>query len=146
MQSVVTAASAKHFACNNKETNRLYSDSRLSDRALREVYLRGFEICVKESQPWSIMSAYNYINGVRCCESYELITLILRQEWGFTGMVTTDWDMSCDQTVIIKAGNDVRMPWCYLEKIKKDLDDSVLQRGHIEACAKRLLEMILKLY
>ena len=146
MQSVGVAASAKHFACNNKETNRLYCDSRLSERALREIYLRGFEICVKEAQLWTIMTAYNYINGVRCCESYELIEQILRREWGYKGMVTTDWHVPCDQTACIRAGNDIRMPWGFPERLQEALKDGTIQRGHLERCVKHILEMILKLY
>ena len=90
IQSTNTAASAKHFAANNKETNRYYSDSRVSERALREIYLRGFEICVKQAKPWTLMTSYNILNGRRTCECYELIEGILRQEWGYTGMVITD--------------------------------------------------------
>ena len=145
MQSVGTAASAKHFAANNKETNRLYCDSRLSERALREIYLRGFEICVKEAQPWTIMTAYNSLNGVRCCESYELITNILRKEWGYDGMVTTDWDVPCNHSAAIKAGNDIRMPYGYSDNLKSDLAQGKIKRGHLENCAKRILQMIMKL-
>ena len=145
MQSVGTAASAKHFAANNKEVNRYYSDSRVSERALREIYLKGFEICVKKSQPLTIMTSYNIINGRRCCESYEQLQGILRDEWGFEGMITTDWDVPCDQANCVLAGNDIRMPFGLPDTIVKALDEGRIQRGHIEACAKRILEMILKL-
>lgn len=91
IQSQHIAATVKHFACNNKETNRKYSDSRLSQRALREIYLRAFEIIVQEAQPWAIMSSYNVINGRRASESRDLLTDILRGDWGYTGMVMTDW-------------------------------------------------------
>ena len=91
IQSQNVVATPKHYAANNKETNRSESDSILSERALREIYLKGFEICVKESDPKMIMTSYNLINGVRASESQELITGILRGEWGFGGMVTTDW-------------------------------------------------------
>lgn len=145
IQSVNIAASAKHFACNNKETNRYYSDSRVSERALREIYLRGFEICVKESQPWTIMSSYNIINDKRCCNSYEQIQGILRDEWGFEGMVTTDWATPCDQTLCVLSGNDIRMPSGEPEVLKEALKNGKFKRGHLVACAKRILEMILKL-
>lgn len=145
MQSVGTAASAKHFAANNKEANRFYSDSRMSERVLREIYLRGFEICVRKSQPHTIMSSYNIINGRRCCESYEQLQGILRDEWGFQGMVTTDWSVPCDQAECVKVGNDARMPDGKPQDIKKGLEEGRIQRGHLELCAKRILEMILKL-
>ena len=145
MQSVGTAASAKHFAANNKEVNRFYSDSRMSERALREIYLRGFEICVRKSQPHTIMSSYNIINGRRCCESYEQMQGILRDEWGFQGMVTTDWSVPCDQAECVKVGNDARMPDGKPQDIRKGLEEGRIQRGHLELCAKRILEMILKL-
>ena len=145
MQSVGTAASAKHFAANNKEVNRFYSDSRISERALREIYLRGFEICVRKSQPHTIMSSYNIINGRRCCESYEQMQGILRDEWGFQGMVTTDWSVPCDQAECVKVGNDARMPDGKPQDIRKGLEEGRIQRGHLELCAKRILEMILKL-
>ncbi len=145
IQSVNIAASAKHFACNNKETNRKYSDSRVSERALREIYLRGFEICVKEAQPWTIMSSYNLVNGRRCCTGFEQIQGILRDEWGFKGMVTSDWDTPCDQTYCVLSGNDIRMPSGDPVILKQSLENGRLKRGHLELNAKRILEMILKL-
>ena len=145
IQSQGIAASAKHFACNNKEVNRKYSDSRVSERALREIYLRGFEICVKESGSWTVMSSYNLINARRCCTSYEQIDGILRNEWGFKGMVTSDWHTPCDQTYCVLSGNDIRMPVGDPEVLRAALENGKLQRGHLEACAKRILEMILKL-
>ncbi len=145
MQSVGTAASPKHFAANNKEVNRLYSDSRLSERALREIYLRGFEICVKKSKPMTIMTSYNIINGRRCCENYEQLQGILRDEWGYEGMVTSDWYVPCDQAECVKAGNDIRMPFGKPETIRQGLEDGRIERGHLERTVKRILEMILKL-
>lgn len=145
MQSVGTAASVKHFAANNKEVNRFYSDSRISERALREIYLKGFEICIKKSQPLTIMTSYNIINSRRCCESYEQLQGILRDEWGFEGMITTDWGVPCDQAHCVLAGNDIRMPVGLPDTITKALNEGRLQRGHLEMCAKRILEMFLKL-
>ena len=145
IQSVNTGASAKHFAANNKETNRYYSDSRMSERALREIYLKAFEICVKESNPYTIMTSYNIINGRRCCESYEQLELILRREWGFEGMITSDWWVPCNQAKCVLAGNDIRMPDGFPDKLKEALNSGELKRGHLEKCVKRILEMILKL-
>ena len=145
MQSVGVACSVKHFACNNKEGNRLFSDSRVSERALREIYLKPFEICVKNADPWTIMTSYNLINGRRCCENYEQIQGILRNEWGFKGMVTTDWGVPCNQSNCVKAGNDVRMPSGYPERLLADLESGVLKRASLEKCVHRLLSMFLKL-
>lgn len=145
MQSVGVAPSVKHFACNNSERNRYYSDSRVSERALREIYLKGFEICVKEAHPLTIMSSYNILNGVRCCESYELITQILRDEWGFDGLVTSDWDVPCTQYKLVLSGNDIKMPYGFPNELKKALEDGKITRDHIEHCVKHILNVILKL-
>jgi len=145
IQSTHTAASVKHFAANNKETKRYYSDSRMSERALREIYLRGFEICVKEAQPWTVMNSYNIINGRRTCECYELNEGILRQEWGFEGMVITDWHGPCNQEHCIIGGNDVRMPLGFPDVIKEALRYRRIRREHLQLRVKKILEMILKL-
>ena len=109
IQSRRIAASVKHFALNNKETARKQSDSRVSERAAREIYLRAFEIIVKEADPWTVMSSYNLVNGLPASESRDLLTGILREEWGFRGMVTTDWWGNGEQYREILAGNDVKM-------------------------------------
>lgn len=145
IQSTHTAASPKHFVANNKETNRYYSDSRVSERALREIYLRGFEICVKEAQPWTVMTSYNIVNGRRTCECFELIEGILRQEWGFDGMVITDWYGPCNQEHCIIAGNDVRMPSGIPDAVREALRYQRIRRCHLVVCVKHILEMILKL-
>ncbi|MGN0313222.1 MAG: glycoside hydrolase family 3 N-terminal domain-containing protein [Fusicatenibacter sp.] len=138
-------ASVKHFACNNKETNRKDSDSRVSERALRELYLKAFEIIVKESDPYTIMSSYNLINGVQASENRDLLTGILRQEWGFRGMVTTDWWTHGEHYREAKAGNDIKMANGYPERIREALDQGYITREEIELCAKRILEMILRM-
>lgn len=120
IQTNGAAACPKHFACNNQETNRNRNDSRLSERALREIYLKGFEICIKESSPKTLMTSYNKINGVWGHYNYDLCTTILRGEWGFEGMVMTDWWMQkslsqefpnvSDQAYRVRAQVDVLMP------------------------------------
>lgn len=145
IQSENIGASAKHFACNNREENRRFSDSRVSERALREIYIRGFEICVKEASPWTIMTSYNAINNVMACENYELITGILRGEWGFKGMVTSDWTPMCYQPRCVKAGNDVRMPNGFTQQLKEAYDKGEISRAQLEKCAKRVVELILNL-
>ncbi len=145
IQSKKVAVSMKHFACNSKEANRFACDSRVSERALREIYLKGFEIAVKEADPWTVMSSYNLINGLHTSESYELLTGILRNEWGFRGMVVTDWGVKNDPVVEVKAGNDMKMHCGYPEDLKKAYDEGKLTRAELEACVKRILEMFLKL-
>ncbi len=145
VQSQKVAVSIKHFACNSKEANRFGCDSRLSQRALREIYLKGFEICVKEGDPWTLMSSYNLINGQHTSESYELLTEILRNEWGFKGMVVTDWGVKNDPVKEVKAGNDLKMHCGYPEDLKQGIDDGRITRADLELCVKRILDMFTKL-
>lgn len=144
IQSQGIGATVKHFACNNKETNRKNSDSRVSERALREIYLKGFEICVKNAQPWVLMTAYNLINGHRASENKELLEGILRGEWGFQGVVTTDWWTKGEHYKEIKAGNDIKMGTGYPERVLEALEKGLLTREELTSCARRVLEMILK--
>ena len=130
--------------CNNKEANRFACDSRLSERALREIYLRVFEICVRESDPWTLMTSYNLINGQHTSESWELITGILRGEWGFKGMVTTDWGVKNDPVAEVIAGNDMKMHVGYPADLRAAFDAGKLTRGDLQACVKRILEMELR--
>ncbi len=145
IQSNHVGASVKHFALNNKETNRKNSDSRASERAVREIYLKAFEIIVKEARPWSIMSSYNIVNGHRASENRELLEDILRGEWGFDGMVTTDWWTNGEHYKEVKAGNDVKMATGFPERLMEALDKGILTRADMEICARRILELILKL-
>lgn len=145
IQSQKVAVSMKHFACNNKEANRMGCDSRLSQRALREIYLRGFEICVKEADPWTVMSSYNLINGQHTSESYELLTGILREEWGFKNMVTTDWGFKNDPVKEVMAGNDMKMHVGYPEDLMEGYKKGILTEDHLRVCVKRILEMTLKM-
>ena len=145
IQSLHIGACPKHFACNNKETNRKRSDSRVSERAMREIYLRAFEIVVKESRPYAIMTAYNKINGVHASENRELLTGILRGEWGYDGIVTTDWWTQGEHYREIAAGNDVKMGCGYPERVKEALGKGLITEAEIDTCVRRVLEMLLKL-
>ena len=144
IQSNHIGASVKHFALNNKETNRKNSDSRASERAMREIYLKAFEMIVKDAKPWSIMSSYNIINGHRASENRELLEDILRGEWGFDGMVTTDWWTNGEHYKEVKAGNDVKMATGFPDRLLEALEKGILTRKEMEICGKRILELILK--
>ena len=144
IQSRNIGASMKHLCANNKEGNRKMSDSRVSERALREIYLKGFEIAVKEAQPWTVMSSYNLLNGCKAAASKELLTDILRGEWGFTGMVTTDWWNFGEHYMETKAGGDIKMGCGYPDRLLEAVDKGALTREEMCVCAKRVLEMILK--
>lgn len=136
VQSNQVAACPKHFACNNQETNRNYNDSRVSERALREIYLKGFEICVKESNPYSIMSSYNKINGVWAHYHFDLATEILRNEWEYQGCILTDWWMRMakdpnfehveNNAYRVRAQVDILMPGGK-DFVTKECDDSLIQ-------------------
>ena len=145
VQSNGVAATAKHLALNNKETNRTESDSRASERAIREIYLKAFEIIVKEYGVWSIMTSYNIINGHRASENADMLNGILRQEWGYEGMVTTDWWTHGEHYKECAAGNDVKMGCGYPERLLEALKKGVLTRDQMELAAKHILGMILKL-
>ena len=145
IQSNHVAATVKHFALNNKETNRTESDSRASERAIREIYLRAFERIVKEAKPWSIMSSYNIINGHRASENRELLEDILRGEWGFEGMVTTDWWTHGEHYKETKAGNDVKMACGFPARLLEAKEKGALTREEMEICARRILGLILKI-
>lgn len=144
IQSQKVAASVKHFACNNRESNRFETDSRVSERALREIYLRGFETVVKEADPWSVMSSYNLINGQHTSASYELLTELLREDWGFKGMVTTDWGAHSRHSDDVKAGGDMKMGDGEPEELRAALKSGKITRDELEACVKRILELTLK--
>ena len=157
------ATTIKHYACNNQETNRYFSNSNVGERALREIYLKGFEICIRKSQPHFIMTSYNLINGEHACSTKDIQTFTLRDEWGFKGVVMTDWLVtggmgpkgdkwpcaSCAGNV--KAGNDITMPGIPSDKadIMKALTDPThpyaLTRAELQLSAKRVLDMIRKL-
>ena len=145
IQSNHIGATVKHFALNNKETNRKNSDSRVSERAAREIYLKAFEIIVREAKPWSIMTSYNIINGHRASENADLLEGILRREWGFEGCITTDWWTCGEHYKEVKAGNDIKMGCGYPERLLEALEKGCLTRKEMDACALRVLKLILKI-
>lgn len=145
VQSQGVGTSVKHFAANNKEVNRVECDSRLSERALREIYLKGFEIVVKAAHPLTLMTSYNILNGVRTSENRELVTDILRGEWGYEGMVTSDWWNHSDHYKEIAAGNDVKMARGNPEHTLQMIREGKLDECDVRTCCCRVLEMILRL-
>ena len=146
IQSNGVGVSLKHFAVNNQETCRNGVDARLSERALREIYLKGFEIAVKESQPWTIMSSYNKINGTLASENYHTLTEILRDDWGFEGFVMTDWWAEENGARQIAAGNDLQMPGTLhqYEEIYNGVKDGTLDEKTLDLSICRIMNIMLK--
>lgn len=157
----------KHFAFNNQEDNRMHTNGHIGERAIREIYLKGFEIAVKAAQPMSIMTSYNLANGIHTANNYDLLTAVARNEWGFEGIVMTDWGTTgsiemepgkqfkygtSNAAGCIKAGNDLTMPGC-----QNDVDEIIrsvgaaegsvkcpITLGDLQACAKRMISVIMQ--
>ena len=141
----------KHFACNNQENNRMGVDAVVSERALREIYLRGFEIAIKESQPMCVMTSYNEINGVHSANNADLCTEIARREWHFQGVIMTDWATTldfggADAAGCVAAGNDLIMPGAISdrENIEQAYAEGQLSEADIRSCAERVLNIVLR--
>lgn len=146
VQSQGVGVSVKHFVANNQESNRNSVSALVSQRALRELYLRGFEIAIKKSNPWTIMSSYNKINGTYASENSDLLTAILRNDWQYKGMVTTDWLAGRKYADQVKAGNDLLMPGRKQEtkKIKEAIENGSLQEAELNRNVQRILELVVK--
>ena len=140
--------SQKHFCCNNQEDNRMEVSANVSQRALREIYLCAFRIAVTEGKPWTVMSSYNRVNGKHVCNHFDLLSRVLRQEWGFEGLVMSDWNATeqCSYAEAINAGNDLIMPGtpAVAKKLEADLKAGRLNREALNVSAGRVLELVLK--
>ena len=146
VQSNGVGTSLKHFAVNNQEINRTAIDARLSPRPLREIYLKPFEIAVKEAQPWTVMTSYNKINGTYASQRADLVTSILRDEWGFEGLVMSDWHGGIDAVEQVRAGNDLMMPGTarQREQLREAILAGTLSMRDVDTSVKRMLEYILR--
>lgn len=146
IESNGVGTSLKHFAVNNQELNRLANNAIVSERALREIYLKNFEIAVRESQPWTIMTSYNFINGEHAAESKRLLTDILRGEWGFEGAVMTDWNGGYDDAAIVRAGNEMIQPGRdsrYINLLNA-IKDGSLSMEDVDRTVTRILKLVIK--
>ena len=146
IQSNGVGVSVKHFAANNQEVNRMENDSRVSQRALRELYLKGFEIAVKESDPWTVMSSYNKLNGEYTQQSHGLLTTILRDEWGFDGIVMTDWGTKEGTVKAVNAGNDLMEPGMQIEidRIIAAVNAGEISQEQLDKNVRNMLTYIVK--
>ena len=146
IQSNGVGTSIKHFMANNQETNRNMNDALISQRALREIYLKNFEICVKEGKPWTVMSSYNKMNGQFTQQNHELLTTVLRDEWGFDGIVMTDWGNKEGTVKAVIAQNDLMEPGAEseIERIVKGVQDGTISQADLDRNVRNMLEYIIR--
>ena len=146
IQSNGVGATLKHFAANNQETNRTENDALVSPRALREIYLKNFEIAVKEGHPWAVMSSYNKLNGEYTQQKRELLTTVLKEEWGFDGFVMTDWGFKAGTVKAANAGNDVMEPGSEeeVQRLEAAIKDGRISEEQLNANLRRILEYVVK--
>ncbi len=147
VQSKGIGTSLKHFAVNNQETRRMNVDAVVDERTLREIYLASFETAVREAKPWTIMAAYNKVNGEYCCENHHLLKEILRDEWGYEGVVVSDWSATNDHPKGMEEGFDLRMPYAGEVKNQKIVDavkNGTLSEEVLDASVRRILTMVLR--
>ena len=141
----------KHYACNNQENNRMGVDAVVSERALREIYVKGFEIAIKKSQPMAIMTSYNLINGIHAANNYDICTKLARDEWDFQGVIMTDWTTTnhgpdCTAAGCVRAGNDLIMPGQQMDhdNLNAELDAGTLTIEEVQRTVVRLLKALKK--
>ncbi|MCL1801818.1 MAG: glycoside hydrolase family 3 C-terminal domain-containing protein, partial [Promicromonosporaceae bacterium] len=147
IQGEGVGTSVKHFAVNNQETNRFVVDAVVDLRTLHELYLKGFEMTVRGARPWTVMAAYNLVNGTHCTENQYLLTKTLRQEWGFDGLVMSDWGAVADRVAGIKAGMDLEMPGSqglWDAEVARALESGSLTRAEMDKCVQRVMDLIAK--
>ncbi|MCQ2201864.1 MAG: glycoside hydrolase family 3 C-terminal domain-containing protein [Bacteroidales bacterium] len=146
IQANGVGTSIKHFAFNSQETNRMNNNALIDVRTMREIYLRGFEIAIKESKPWTVMTSYNYVNGTYTSESYDLVTKVLRDEWGYKGTVMTDWFGGANGARQVAAGNDMLQPGrqTQYDDIVNAVKDGSLAISDVDLCCKRILNLVVQ--